>query len=80
MSVVQLVGKAVCRAFDADRAGVIIAGLEVPHCHIHVAPIRGVHDLDFGNQDPNPDPGMMDASAQTLRTELRNLGYREVSD
>ena len=38
MSVAQLVGKAVSRAFDADRAGVIIAGLEVPHLHVHVFP------------------------------------------
>ena len=38
MSVAQLVGKAVYRAFDADRAGVIIAGLEVPHLHVHVFP------------------------------------------
>src|SRR6201981_4066756 len=36
MAVAQLIGKAVCRAFDADRAGVIIAGLEVPHLHVHV--------------------------------------------
>jgi histidine triad (HIT) family protein len=76
----QAIGKAQMAAFKPARIGLAVAGLEVPHCHIHVVPIRGVHDLDFGNQDPNPDPGMMDASAQTLRTELRNLGYREVSD
>jgi hypothetical protein len=45
-----------------------------------VVPIRGVHDLDFGNQDPNPDPGMMDEAAATIRRELRRLGYIEVSD
>src|SRR5213078_882318 len=38
MAVSQLIGKAVCKAFDADRAGVIIAGLEVPHLHVHVFP------------------------------------------
>ena len=76
----QAIGKAQMSAFKPARIGVMLAGLEVPHCHIHVVPIRGIHDLDFGNQDPNPDPRMMDASAQTLRTELRNLGFREVSD
>jgi hypothetical protein len=45
-----------------------------------VVPIRGVHDLDFGNQDPNPDPEMMDEAAQTIRRELRRLGYSQVSD
>ena len=76
----QAIGKAQMAAFKPVRIGLAVAGLEVPHCHIHVVPIRGIHDLDFGNQDPNPDPGMMEASARALRTELRNLGYREVSD
>ena len=58
----------------------LLAGLEVPHCHLHVAPIRGVHDLDFDNQDPNPDGAMMDEAAETIRRELRRLGYSEVSD
>jgi diadenosine tetraphosphate (Ap4A) HIT family hydrolase len=58
----------------------MLAGLEVPHCHIHVVPIRGVHDLDFGNQDPDPDPRVMDEAAQAVRRELRRLGCSEVSD
>jgi diadenosine tetraphosphate (Ap4A) HIT family hydrolase len=58
----------------------MLAGLEVPHCHLHVVPIRGVHDLDFDNQDPNPDAAVMDDAAATIRRELRKLGYSEVSD
>jgi histidine triad (HIT) family protein len=76
----QAIGKAQMAGFKPARIGVMLAGLEVPHCHIHVVPIRGVHDLDFGNQDPNPDPALMDAAAQTLRSELRKLGYTEVSE
>ena len=76
----QSVGKAQMAAFKPARIGVMLAGLEVPHCHIHVVPIRGVHDLDFGNQDPNPDPAVMDDAAQALRRELRKLGYSQVSD
>ena len=40
MSVSQLIGKSVCKAFRTERAGVIIAGLEVPHLHVHVFPTR----------------------------------------
>src|ERR1700686_2306273 len=76
----QSVGEAQMAAFKPVRIGVMLAGLEVPHCHIHVVPIRGVHDLDFGNQDPNPDPAVMDDAAQALRRELRKLGYSQVSD
>jgi histidine triad (HIT) family protein len=78
--VAQAVGKAQMAAFKPARIGVMLAGLEVPHCHLHVVPIRGVHDLDFGNQDPNPDPSVMDEAAQAIRSELRKLGYSQVAD
>ena len=32
-----------------ERIGVAVIGLEVPHCHIHLCPINGIHDLDFSN-------------------------------
>ena len=75
----QAIGKAQMAGFKPARIGVMLAGLEVPHCHIHVVPIRGVHDLDFDNQDPDPDPAMMDEAAKTIRRELGKLGYSEVA-
>jgi histidine triad (HIT) family protein len=74
-STAQTVGKAQMSAFKPVRIGMVLAGIEVPHVHFHVVPIRGVHDLDFGNQDPNPDPAMMARAAQSLREELHNLGF-----
>jgi histidine triad (HIT) family protein len=76
----QVIGKAQMAGFKPARIGLMLAGLEVPHCHFHVVPIRGVHDLDFGNQDPNPDPAAMDEAAQTIRHALRKLGFAQVSD
>ena len=76
----QAIGKAQMAGFKPARIGLMLAGLEVPHCHFHVVPIRGVHDLDFANQDPNPDPAIMDDAAATIRGELRKLGYPQVSD
>jgi histidine triad (HIT) family protein len=77
----QVIGRAQMAAFHPARVGMVIAGLEVPHLHIHVVPIRGMQDLDFGNQDANPDPDMMDRAAASIRRELRALGFGEtVSD
>jgi len=76
----QAIGRAQMAGFEPERIGMMLAGLEVPHCHFHVVPIRGLHDLDFGNQDPDPDPAMMDDAADTIRRELRRLGYPQVSD
>jgi histidine triad (HIT) family protein len=79
-TVAQSIGTAQMAGFKPARIGLMLAGLEVPHMHFHVVPIRGVHDLDFGNQDPNPDAAVMDDAAQTIRHELRKLGYDQVTD
>ena len=76
----QAIGRAQMAGFQPERIGVMLAGLEVPHCHFHVVPIRGLHDMDFGNQNPDPPAGMMDEAAQTIRRELRRLSYSQVSD
>jgi histidine triad (HIT) family protein len=73
----QAVGKAQMAGFKPERIGLLLAGLEVPHAHFHVVPIEALNDLDFGNQDPNPDPAMMDQAAATIRRELRRLGFAE---
>ena len=79
METAQAVGKAQMAGFAPERIGMMFAGLEVPHCHLHVVPINRIHDLDFGNQDPNADPAAMDEAAETIRRELRKLGYSEVA-
>jgi diadenosine tetraphosphate (Ap4A) HIT family hydrolase len=73
MSVAQLVGKAVCRAFDADRAGVIIAGLEVPHLHVHVFPTRSLSDFGFAHVDRNPSPQSLDEAQAKIKAALAEL-------
>lgn len=78
-STAQTIGKAQMAAFKPTRIGLLLAGLEVPHVHFHVVPIREAHDLDFGNQDPNPDPAMMTQAGDSLRQELRRLGFSSVT-
>ncbi len=73
MEVSQLIGKAVCRAFDADRAGVIIAGLEVPHLHVHVFPARDLSDFGFANVDRNPSPESLDEAQAKIKAALADL-------
>jgi histidine triad (HIT) family protein len=70
----QTIGRAQMVAFKPVRIGLVLLGLEVPHVHFHVVPIRGPHDLDFDNQDPNPDPAMMKRAGESIRHELKELG------
>ena len=73
MEISQLIGKAVCRAFDAERAGVIIAGLEVPHLHVHVFPARHLSDFGFANADQNPSPESLDEAQAKIKAALAQL-------
>lgn len=78
--VAQSVGKGIQRAFSPVKVGMMIAGLEIPHVHLHVTPIWDLDDLNFRNQQRDPDPGELDDAAERIRTALRELGYDQVSD
>lgn len=73
MEVSQLIGKAVCRAFDTERSGLIIAGLEVPHLHVHVFPARNLSDFGFANVDRNPSPESLDEAQAKIKSALADL-------
>jgi hypothetical protein len=44
-----------------------------------VVPIERSSDLDFGNQDPSPDPTMMVEAARSIRRELMRLGFKQAA-
>ena len=53
------------------RIGVMVAGLEVPHAHIHLVPINDIADLSFSN--PRPEfPG--EKMAELAERLWRRLG------
>lgn len=74
MAVSQKIGKAVCAAFGAERSGLIIAGLEVPHLHVHVFPARNLSDFGFANVDRNPSPESLDEAQAKIKAALAELG------
>jgi histidine triad (HIT) family protein len=80
MRVAQHVGVAQQRAFSPLRVGLMIAGLEVPHVHVHVVPIDSMRDLDFANAEQAPDPAVLDDAADRIRAALRAAGAAGVSD
>lgn len=79
MGVAQTVGQAQRAAFASERIGLIIAGLEVPHVHLHTIPITREADLDFSKADPDVDGGALDDAAERIREALRALGRNEVA-
>ena len=78
MRVSHIIGEALQQAYRPAKVGMMIAGLEVPHLHIHLAPINGLNDLNFANADPNPVPEQLDRAADKVRAALRDQGHSEV--
>jgi diadenosine tetraphosphate (Ap4A) HIT family hydrolase len=76
--VAQAIGRAQMTAFSPTRIGMIIAGLEVPHTHLHLIPIDSERELSFANADPSPDPAALDVAASALRSALREAGHGDV--
>lgn len=78
-AVAQKIGRAVQAAFSPVKVGLMIAGLEVPHVHLHVVPIHELRDLDFARAESSPSPAAMDEAAERLRIALGSAGHTEVS-
>lgn len=78
MEVSRKIGKALDLGFKPKKVGLMIAGLEVPHAHIHVIPMEGMHDLDADNANLAPNPDDLDAAADRVRAALKALEYPEV--
>lgn len=48
----QPIAKAIEKAFNCNRCGISVIGLEVPHAHIHLIPISSANDLNFTQGKP----------------------------
>ena len=70
--VAQKTGKVIVEKFNAERAGYLIAGFEVPHAHIHVFPANDMsgYTLSTAMRHDETDAEKMDAAAETIRKAL----------
>ena len=67
-------------AFEPVKVGMMVAGLEVPHLHIHLVPIAGLRDLDFDNAASSVPAAELVDNAAKIRAALTELGYEQASD
>jgi histidine triad (HIT) family protein len=74
-AVTRAIGLAQQAAFSPARVGVIIAGYEVPHAHIHVVPTDTMDQLSFANAATSIDRDDLDNAAASIRAALRSQGH-----
>ena len=70
----QKIGQAIQTVFRPEKVGLIIAGLEVRHVHLHLIPIFTLQDLEFSRQDKNALPEDLDRAAEMLKSALTSFG------
>jgi histidine triad (HIT) family protein len=74
MAVATILGQALQSEWDPEKIGLMIAGLEVPHLHLHLVPIWGVHDLDFARAAP-AERQELEAAAARIIDALTAAGH-----
>lgn len=67
------ISHAISRAFPCTRVGMIIAGYEIDHCHIHLIPTNTMNELNFANAATNVERNLLEAHAEKLIDELARI-------
>lgn len=75
LQALMLFSKRVAKAMDkvfpeANRIGVSVIGLEVPHTHVHLMPINSIGDMTFTNQRANFSQEEMQSIAKQIAEQV----------
>lgn len=64
------ISRALSTAFPCERVGLMIAGYEINHCHIHLVPTQSMHDLNFANAAASISRDDLEAHASRIISAL----------
>ena len=67
------ISSAISRTFPCARVGLIIAGYEINHCHIHLIPTNTMSELNFANAAASVERSVLEAQAEKLMSELARI-------
>lgn len=67
MTFSKTVAKKMDKVLDCKRIGVTVIGLEVPHAHVHLIPINGIADMDFGKEKLSLESEEMEKIAKSIK-------------
>lgn len=65
------IAHAIESAFDCNRCGVSVVGLEVPHAHLHLMPINSADDLNFTRHKLKLSTGQLKAIQEKIIANLK---------
>lgn len=67
------ISRALTIAFPCEKVGLIIAGYEVNHCHIHLIPTTNMGQLSFANAATSVERSALEAHAEKITAALATL-------
>ncbi|MEO6638401.1 MAG: HIT family protein [Ginsengibacter sp.] len=65
------IAKAIERAFNCNRCGLSVIGIEVPHAHMHLVPLNGADDLNFTRRKLQPSPEELKAAQDKILNAMK---------
>lgn len=65
--------------FPCEKVGLMIAGLEVRHTHLHLIPVTAISDLNFALAQERADDAQLE-TANRIRQALRDAGHTVVPE
>ena len=65
------VARALDKLFDCKRCGIEVIGLDVPHAHMHLIPIRSGDDLNFNRKKLSLKKEEFEEIAEKIRNEVK---------
>lgn len=72
MKVGRKLAKAIKAGFDCQRVGVVVAGFEVPHVHVHIIPTNSLEDFSFTGL-AMAEADELAAAANIIKQQLEQL-------
>ncbi len=70
MRFARSVACAIQKELPCRKVGVTVLGLEVPHAHIHLVPLKNEGDMNFANKISDPDPEKMKQIAEAIKANF----------
>jgi len=65
------IAHAIEKAFNCNRCGISVVGLEVPHAHIHLIPINSANDLNFTKGKTKTTPEELKTVQERILSKLK---------
>ena len=65
------VAAAIKETLPCKKVAMTVIGLEVPHAHIHLVPIKAESDMDFRNKISDPDTEKMKQIANAINQNFK---------